>query len=137
MAPMTNPLTGTDVHGRGAAFPLSLTPTGGIGEAAGVDRIEQSIRIILGTQHGERVMRPDFGANLASLAFAANTPDTASLARHLVATALARWEPRIEVLEVDAVKLGEAKVEVTVRYRVVGTSSARSVVVPVSLGVRS
>ena len=31
----------------------------GLAESAGVRRVEESMRIILGTQHGERVMRPD------------------------------------------------------------------------------
>lgn len=127
-----------DHYGRGAAFPLALTPTGGVREAAGVARIEQSIRIILGTQHGERIMRPDFGANLSSLAFAANTPGTANLARHLVETALARWEPRIEVLDVDVINvLGEAALVITVSYRLLGTPEVRSLVQPVSLEVTS
>src|SRR5689334_6758845 len=125
-----------DHYGRGAAHPLALTPTGGVREAAGVALIEQSIRIILGTQHGERIMRPDFGANLAALAFAANTPATANLAQHLVESALARWEPRIEVLDVDVTNdLAEAALVITVTYRVVGSSDVRDLVQPVSLDV--
>ena len=126
----------TEYYGRGAAHPLALGPTGGIREAAGVARIEQSIRIILGTQHGERVMRPDFGADLRSLAFAANTPGTANLARHLVETALARWEPRIEVLDVDVVNdLSQNALLVGVSYRIRGTEDVRALVQPVSLEV--
>lgn len=125
-----------DHYGRGAAFPLALGPTGGIRESAGVARIEQSIRVILGTQHGERIMRPDFGANLRSLAFAADTPGTANLARHLVESALARWEPRIEVLDVDVANvLGEAVLVITVTYRTLGTQDVRNLVQPVSLEV--
>ena len=126
----------TDFYGRGAAFPLALDATGGVAEAAGLARIEQSIRIILGTQHGERIMRPDFGADLRSLAFAGNTPGTANLARHLVEVALERWEPRIEVLDVQVVNLlGEAALEITVSYRVVGAPDVHSLVQPVSLEV--
>jgi phage baseplate assembly protein W len=118
------------------AHPLALTPTGGVREAAGVARIEQSIRIILGTQHGERIMRPDFGANLRSLAFAANTPGTANLARHLVETALVRWEPRIEVLDVAvATDLVENALVVGVSYRIVGTQDVRGLAQTVSLEV--
>jgi phage baseplate assembly protein W len=125
-----------DFYGRGAAYPLALTATGGIQESVGVARIEQSIRLILGTQHGERVMRPDFGANLRSLAFATNTPGTANLARHLVETALAQWEPRIEVLDVEVANgLEEAALLVDVSYRIRGAPDVRSLVQPVSLEV--
>jgi uncharacterized protein len=123
-------------YGRGAAHPFSLGPTGGIRESTGVARIEQSIRIILGTQHGERVMRSDFGANLRSLAFAGNTPGTANLARHLVETALARWEPRIEVVDVQvANELSGAALVITVSYRVLGAPDVQILVQPVSLEV--
>lgn len=119
-------------YGRGPAHPLAIGPTGGVQESAGVARIEQSIRIILGTQRGERIMRPDFGADLASLAFAANTADTANLARHLVETALARWEPRIEVVAVEVINLvDDATLVVTVAYRLVGTTDVRRVVTAV------
>jgi phage baseplate assembly protein W len=81
-------------------------------------------------------MRPDFGANLGSLAFAANTPATANLARHLVETALARWEPRIEVLDVAVANdLTEAALTIIVTYRVAGSSDVRDLVQPVSLDV--
>jgi phage baseplate assembly protein W len=125
-----------DLYGRGAAYPLTLTRTGGIAESAGVARVEQSIRVILGTQHGERIMRPDFGANLRSLAFAANTPGTANLARHLVASALARWEPRIEVVEVTVANdLPAAALVIEVTYRLLGTPDLHTLVEPVSLEV--
>jgi phage baseplate assembly protein W len=125
-----------EYYGRGAAHPLALNPTGVVREAAGAARIEQSIRIILGTQHGERIMRPDFGANLRSLAFAANTPGTANLARHLVETALARWEPRIEVLDVEVANdLDENALVIGVSYRIRGAQDVRSLVQPVTLEV--
>lgn len=126
----------TDFYGRGAAHPLALNATGGVAEAAGLARIEQSIRIILGTQHGERIMRPDFGANLRSLAFADNTPGTANLARHLVETALSRWEPRIEVLDVEvATDLVENALVIGVSYRIVGTQDVRGLTQTVPLEV--
>jgi len=123
-------------YGRGPAHPLAIGPTGGVQESAGVARVEQSIRIILGTQHGERIMRPDFGADLATLAFAANTADTANLARHLVETALARWEPRIEVVDVEVVNaVAASTLVVTVGYRLVGATDVRRVVTAVPLEV--
>ena len=88
-----------EVLGRGLAFPLRVGVRG-LAESAGVARVEESIRIILGTQHGERMMRPQFGANLRSLVFAPNNATTANLARYYVTDALARWEPRIDVLDV-------------------------------------
>jgi phage baseplate assembly protein W len=87
------------VYGSGLAYPVQLG-TAGLGQAAGRAKVEQSIRIILGTQYGERVMRPRFGGNLKSLVFAPNNASTANLARYYVTAALTQWEPRIDVLDV-------------------------------------
>ncbi|AZP15874.1 baseplate protein [Streptomyces aquilus] len=88
------------VDGKGVAFPVGFDATGALAESSGAERIRQAVLIVLGTRPGERIMRPDFGCDLHSLAFAPNTPATANLARHYVSSALARWEPRIEVTEI-------------------------------------
>lgn len=115
-------------HGRGLAYPLRLgtTTSGehqGLGESAGEAKVAESIRILLGTQHGERLMRPLFGCNLRSLVFAPNDSATANLARYYVTEGLARWEPRIDVLEVSVsndVVGGRLWIEVNYRLRVTG-----------------
>ncbi len=62
-------MTDDQFLGRGLTVPLQLG-NAGLAESAGVAKVEESIRVILGTQYGERVMRPRFGCNLASLVFA-------------------------------------------------------------------
>lgn len=125
----------TEPYGRGIAFPLRLGPTGALAESAGVARVEESIRMILGTRPGERVMRPTFGCDLADLAFAPNGPATANLARHHVHAALRAWEPRIEVLGVDAAPDADdpSVLRVAVRYRLTGDTTERSLVQPIPL----
>lgn len=135
-----------DYLGRGMAFPAwqdktgkvrqsaRIGSTGGFEEAAGVRKIEESIRIILGTQHGERVMRPTFGCNLKSLVFAPNNDATANLARHYVIDGLARWEPRIEVLDVvvtrDLIQRQTGVLQISIHYRIKALQLTRSFVYP-------
>lgn len=120
-----------EFHGRGASHPFEVSTTGGIRESASLRKIEESLRIILGTQHGERVMRPTFGANLGSLVFAPDNESTASLARHYVGEALQRWEPRIEVTELKVEsKNAEAMLLIHITYRVKATHEVRSMVYP-------
>ncbi|MCX4821037.1 GPW/gp25 family protein [Streptomyces sp. NBC_01142] len=122
-----------EFHGRGIAFPMRLG-TLGLAQSAGPRKVEESIRIILGTQHGERVMRPRFGCDLKRLAFAPNNATTANLARYYVEEGLGRWEPRIELVEVvvendqtrDALLIG-------VTYRLRATQDIHSLVHPFSL----
>ncbi|MEV0825097.1 GPW/gp25 family protein [Nonomuraea rubra] len=123
-----------DEHlGEGVAFPPRVGARGLAG-SAGLARVEESIRIILGTQHGERVMRPHFGANLKSLIFAANNATTASLASYYVKDALDRWEPRIDVLDVlvsNDVQRGLLVIEI--RYRLRATAQEHVFVLPFAL----
>jgi phage baseplate assembly protein W len=122
-----------EVLGRGLAFPLAVGVRG-LAESAGVARVEESIRIILGTQHGERMMRPQFGANLGSLVFAPNNATTASLATYYVTDALARWEPRIDVLDVLVSNdLDTASLVIEIRYRLRATAQEHLLIFPFAL----
>ncbi len=114
--------------------------SGGFEEAAGVDKIEQSIRIILGTQYGERQMRPTFGCNLKSLAFAPDNDATANVARYYVTEGLAQWEPRIDVLDVvvasGAGLREDGVLQISVLYRIKATQLTRSYIYPFYLEPR-
>jgi phage baseplate assembly protein W len=47
-------------------------------------------------------MRPDYGCELHRLLFSPNDDTTAGLAIFYVRRAVERWEPRVELLRVDA-----------------------------------
>ena len=64
--------------------------------------VRQAIMMLLSTSPGERVMRPDYGCALNRLVFEPNDATTAGLAIHYVRQALIRWEPRVEILRLDA-----------------------------------
>ncbi len=68
----------------------------------GRDAIRQSIRMLLATVPGERVMRPNYGCPLHRLLFSPNDDTTAGLAIHYVRESVERWERRIEILRLDA-----------------------------------
>lgn len=121
-----------DFLGKGLAFPLQTNSRGGTQQAGQQEKIRQSILMILGTQHGERVMRPAFGANLQRLVFAPNNLATANLARFYVEEALRAWEPRIEVEEVAAApnKNETARLDIEVRYRIKATNESGNLVYP-------
>ena len=55
--------------GRGWAFPVAADADGEVALADYDEDVRQAVRIILGTDHGERVMRPDFGAGLRRFVF--------------------------------------------------------------------
>lgn len=81
---------------------LILTPAGRLALVEDADAVRQAIVVLLTTLPGERVMRPDYGCPLHRLMFAPNDPTTAGLAIHYVRQALRRFEPRIEIVRLDA-----------------------------------
>lgn len=87
--------------GKGFALNFGLNSKGSINTASGRESVEQSIRIILGTSKGERVMRPDFGCDLNNLVFAPNNSRTRALAQYYVEDALNKWEHRIIIQDVS------------------------------------
>ena len=84
------------------------------------ESIKQAIWIILATAKGERVMRPDFGCGIYELVFAPNDATTRAMAQHHVREALIRWEPRIEVLQVEVTAAGSQgeELRISIDYRV-------------------
>lgn len=104
--------------GRGWAFPvLPDSATGELLYRAGTDKVAESIRIILETEPGERIMRPTFGCGLKRYLMQPNTVATRALIKRDVESALRSFEPRIAVTHVD-VSPGEdpALVLITISY---------------------
>lgn len=127
-----------DFLGKGYAFPLQVNERGGIAAASQQEKVRQSILVILGTQHGERVMRPRFGANLRSLVFAPNNRTTANLAQHYVGEALTTWEPRIRLEEVAVANdHANRRLLIQIRYRIKATNEPQNLVYPFYLEQRT
>lgn len=118
--------------GRGLAFPVHVdAATGAIAMAQYEEDIRQAIRIILDTDPGERVMRPDFGAGLRALVFEPINTQTLALARHRVEQALILWEPRIDSIAVQATaQPAQGRIDLEVRYRVRTTNTFYNLVYP-------
>jgi phage baseplate assembly protein W len=118
--------------GVGWTFPTLLAPDGTIGEVAYDEDIRQAIFIILGTDPGERVMRPDFGAGLNSFVFEPVNATTLALVKTRVLEALIDWEPRIDVLQVNVTTdfPERNKLLIDVTYRVRATNTVQNLVYP-------
>jgi phage baseplate assembly protein W len=117
--------------GIGWSFPVTFNAAGEIASSAYEEDIREAIRIILGTNPGERVMRPDFGAGLQALAFEPINTTTLALAKHRVEEALILWEPRIDNIAVQVSAEPEVgKLMINIRYRVRATNTFYNLVYP-------
>ena len=121
-----------DIVGSGWAFPPSIDAQGGLALTNELSELEQSIIIILTTSPGQRVMRPTFGCRLQELVFAPNNNQTAARAVRFVEDALRMWEPRINVVEVEAGPDPDdaASLLINVEYEIKATHDRRSLVHP-------
>lgn len=131
---IVDPLDRADARaflGRGFAFPLRVDASGAIASAEYEEVIRQAIRIILDTEPGERVMRPDFGAGLRALTFEPINLHTIALIRHQVEQSLILWEPRIDSVGVQVrPDPPQGLANVDVRYRVRTTNTFYNLVYP-------
>jgi hypothetical protein len=114
---------------------LRLTNTGALAMTDREASVRQAVMLLLTTHLGERVMRPDYGCELDQLTFEPADDTAAGLAMHFVRRALERWEPRVEIVELDADRNRDdpSRLDVWLRYRVRPTSREQEVIVPVQL----
>ncbi len=126
-----------DYIGAGLSFPLTINVQGGIQLSADEPNIEESIMIILRTDLGERVYRPNFGSRLSELVFEPLNTQTLLLIRLYVEEALEMWEPRINLIAVrtepDPIR---GKVNIVIEYQPKNNHDIRSLVYPFYLAPR-
>ncbi|MGG6295130.1 GPW/gp25 family protein [Leptolyngbya sp. AN02str] len=109
-----------DLDAVGALSGLHIASTGTIDMVDGAASVRQAILLLLSTRPGERVMRPAYGCNLHRLVFSPNDDTTAGLAIYYVRQAIDRWEPRIQVIRIDANRNEDdpAQLDIALEYRV-------------------
>lgn len=81
---------------------------------SGIDHLQQSIRDILMTPVGSRVMRRDYGSRLFDLLDSPLNGAGLVALYGATAEALRRWEPRIKVRRVQAESVAPGQVTITV-----------------------
>lgn len=118
--------------GRGLTWPMGVDHTGSIALTDGPDDLDRSIRMVLLTAPGERVMRPKFGCRIWDLLFEPITPNLLGLIAEAVREAVAQWEPRVAVEEVrpTADDDDDALVRIHISYQVKATNDRRNLVYP-------
>lgn len=118
--------------GVGWAFPPCTAKDGTTALAAYEKDVEEAIRIILGTNWGERVMRPEFGAGLNAFVFSPLNQTTMQRVQTRVNDSLVKWEPRIDVKQVKVTMdpSERSKMLIAITYRVRVTNTLNNLVYP-------
>jgi phage baseplate assembly protein W len=125
------------ILGSGLAFPLRVDARGGLALSHEDEDVREAISVILGTAPGERPMRPEFGCGIHDYVFESVDAYLVGRLGKEVRRALDRWEPRIEVVDVelsvepsrDGGVLNELVV-IDITYQLKATSDIRNLVYP-------
>lgn len=119
--------------GRGWSFPPGFTAGGAdVETVAGVADIHESLRILVSTEPGERVMQENFGCGMNSVLFGEMDQRLLSTVQDLISEAILDFEPRIEL---DGVDISESDLEagrllIHIQYTVRATNSRYNMVFP-------
>lgn len=132
------PDTVNSILGKGIAFPITKSQTGGIALSEGEENIRTSILELLSTFVGEGIRSffvkdgVIYGVRLRLYLFE-KTNDVADLIKYEIKRAISVWEPRVVVdyvdciTPVDSTADGRKRVNATVGYTVVATGLRDSV----------
>ena len=87
---------------RDIAFSFFANPmSGDMGKKTGASAVKQAIVAILKTNHHERLFNPEFGSDIRGSLFEQMNPITEQRLKKEVESAVARHEPRAEVLGIS------------------------------------
>jgi len=125
---------------RGINFPFSRGLQSFPEKVSDDELLRQSMIQIIMTPRGERVMRPDFGADAYALIFA-NTGDVFEQdIKNAVMSAIAQYEPRVIVLDVRVTEEdtktggGQSEVKIDIDYVVLATRESQTISLQVPCG---
>lgn len=97
-------------------FPYAFDERGRTAAASNDAHIRELIELVLFTQPGERVNRPDFGSGVLQLVFSGNSPEAAATTQFLVQGALQQWLGDWITVDRVAVLSEEATLHITIEF---------------------
>ena len=104
-------------------FPYSFATDGRTARCGDAAHVRDMIELVLFTQPGERLMRPDFGTGLLQLVFAPNSPELAASLQLTVHSALTQWLGDLLDVRELAVDSVDATLRVRLRYALTSTGA--------------
>lgn len=121
-----------DFLGKGYAYPMQVAGDGKFRLVQGLNKVRAGIYCILDTPVGTRIGLRDFGCRIHELNFENDEDMTAEVAKFYVQEALNQWEPRIEEITEDNVKVWfeESKMLISITYNVKNYNVEDNIVFP-------
>lgn len=82
------------------------------------DAVKRSIRNLILTDRGERLMQPNLGGNIRAMLFENATPGVLKVIEDRVVETIELYEPRAELIDVAVELVDEQQVNVTILFYV-------------------
>lgn len=81
------------------------------------ESVKESLKNLILTDKGERLMQPNIGGNIRSLLFDNITPATTKIAEEQIRSTISDYEPRAEIIDVEVKSaIDDNKIEITIRF---------------------
>ena len=124
--------SGKSFLGRGWKYPVTFKQSSNTVVLSQYEQdIRESLNILLSTERGERVMRPEYGTNVRDLLFEPLDVSTATLVGEEIKKAILLNEPRVFVDSVEAIQEElNGYLEVKIEYTVIATNTRSNMVYP-------
>src|ERR1700761_3684186 len=119
--------------GRGWAFPIEFDArTGAVRMLNDEEDIQKSLQVLFETRVGERIMQPDYGAELELFVFSPMNKSTITYMQALISDAILFFEPRIitEQITIKPDTDSDGVLQISVQYRVSATNNRYNYVYP-------
>jgi phage baseplate assembly protein W len=118
--------------GTGWSFPPEFSPRGKARMVSAEEDIRQSLRILLGTAPGERVMQPSFGCGLKNHVYEVINENTITVLKDVIQRAILFFEPRVtlESITADSSMAYEGLLEFHIFYTIISTNTRHNIVYP-------
>ncbi len=119
--------------GTGWSFPPSFDPNqASVRMVSEEEDIVQSLKIILFTSYGERIMRPEFGSNLSGSVFQAIDSVVINTIADNVRQAIVQFEPRVTLnkVEISTDEIVEGRLNINLDYTIRLINTRTNIVFP-------
>ena len=114
---------------RDIAFSFFANPmSGDVGKKTGANAVKQALIAILKTNYNERLFDPEFGTDIRGSLFEQMNPITEQRMRKKIEAAIARHEPRAEVLGVSVKAQEEQnRYEISILFNVASVAEIQKI----------
>ena len=119
--------------GTGWAFPPTFDQDRAMPEmVSDIDDIKQSLRIILLTSYGERIMRPEFGSNLQESVFSSMDSVAVNTLTDNIESAVLEFEPRVTLnsVEISTEEIHNGRLDIKLNFTVRAINVRSNIVFP-------